>query len=194
MKKYLFIHIPKTGGDCLKKNLSRDENFIDNYHKKIKRLRTQFKLHEYFKFAFVRNPWDRFVSAYFYLKEVQNNPNHEWPSDIWKSNVINNNFDTFSEFLESRLWTSGRWFHFRPQYNFIINERNVDIDFIGRFENLQEDFDKVCNHIGLPTQKLVPTNTSKHKHYTEYYDNHGRRLIECYYKQDINYFGYQFGE
>jgi chondroitin 4-sulfotransferase 11 len=194
MKKYLFVHIPKTGGDCLKKNLSRDENFIDTKHKKIKRLHNEFELREYFKFTFVRNPWDRFVSAYFYLKEVRNNPNHEWPSDIWKSNVINDDFDTFSEFLESRLWTRHRWFHFYPQYDFIVNGHNKDIDFIGRFENLQEDFNKVCNHIGLPPRELVPTNVSKHKHYTEYYNHDTKKIIGHYYRKDIKNFNYIFGK
>jgi len=195
MNKYLFIHIPKTGGCSLKKSLvSVDGDFIDTKHKKIKRLRTEFKLHEYFKFAFVRNPWDRFVSAYFYLKEVQNNPNHEWPSDIWKSNVINNDFDTFSKFVRSGIWKGSRWFHFYPQYDYIVNGHNkdIDIDFVGRFENLQEDFDKVCEHIGLSPQKLIPTNISRHKHYTEYYNEDTKKIIADYYRKDIEYFRYVF--
>ena len=194
MNKYLFIHIPKTGGDCLKTNLSIDGNFIYTKHKNINTLGRQFKLECYFKFAFVRNPWDRFISAYFYLKQAGINPNHEWSRDIWKSNIINNDFDTFSKFVRSGVWKTFGWFHFWPQYDFIVNRRNKDIgvDFIGRFENLQEDFDKVCNHIGLPPQKLIPTNTSRHKHYTEYYDHDTKKIIGHYYRKDIEYFRYEF--
>ena len=196
MNKYLFIHIPKTGGDCLKTNLSIDGDFIDTKHKKIKRLNREFKLDDYFKFAFVRNPWDRFISAYFYLKEVQSNPNHKWVQDYWRSNTINDDYDTFSKFARAGIWKGSRWFHFYPQYDFIVNGRDKDIgiDFIGRFENLQEDFDKVCKHIGLPPQKLIPTNTSRHKHYTEYYNEDTKKIIGHYYRKDIEYFGHEFGE
>lgn len=196
MNKYLFIHIPKTGGSCLKKNLSIDERFIDTKHKIISRLHTEFKLDEYFKFAFVRNPWDRFVSAYFYLKQIQSNPNHKWMHDYPRSKEINTLYPDFDDFVRSDLWRTNprAWFHFKPQLGFIFNNRKNDVDFIGRFENLQEDFDKVCSHIDLPTQKLIPINTSRHKHYTEYYDDDTKKIVGYYYKKDIKYFNYTFGE
>ena len=51
-------------------------------------------------------------------------------------------------------------------------------DFIGKFENLQEDFSYICNVVGIAEQELPHTNKTLHKHYAEYYDDQSRRIVE----------------
>jgi hypothetical protein len=67
------------------------------------------------------------------------------------------------------------------------------IDFVGRFEYLQEDFDSVCQIIGIPLQRLELLNRSKHKPYWEYYDDESKEAVYKLFQIDIDFLGYAFG-
>ena len=160
---------------------------------------------EYFKFAFVRNPWSRMVSIYKYL-------GYNRKCD----------FKTFlvGEF-KNRIFKNRYWF-VGPQSEFIFsNDQKLLVDYVGYFENLQNDFDFVCKQIGIPLTQLPHINESIHKHsqalssnlissakkllhnyrtrktpnYKNYQDYYDKESIDCVaqlYQKDIELFGYDF--
>ena len=183
--KCVFLHVPKTGGLTLGNVLK----LHNGPHYEIKNGDHALHLTDfnYFKFCFVRNPWDRFLSCYFYFRKYgrgKGNDNH--------SGDLVNQYETFKDFVTNfdSIENQFKSPHFRNQLHW-VDQR---LDFIGRFENLQEDFNAVCDKIGIPQQKLPHKNKTKHKHYTEYYDNETRQIVAEKYAKDIEYFGYKFGE
>ena len=98
---------------------------------------------------------------------------------------------SFGEFVKNGLRIKNK--HIRKQVDYIISDSSK-LDFIGRFENLQEDINVVCDKIGIPQQQLPHRNPTEHKHYTEYYNEETKQIVAEKYAKDIEYFGYEFGE
>ena len=148
-------------------------------------------MEKYFSFTFVRNPWSRVVSDYSNLRVICEYKTLLTDTTIKDYLLCVNGYQEINH-LNNR---TGRGDHFRSQFEYIHDGTGkVMIDFIGRFENFQQDFNTVCDKIGIPQQPLPHRNKSKHKHYTEYYDDETRQLVAEKYSKDIEYFGYKFGE
>ena len=71
---------------------------------------------------------------------------------------------------------------------------NQVVDFIGKLENINQDFNNICSLNGLTQKKLKKTNQTKHSHYSSYYSKETRDIISELYKEDINLFDYNFEE
>jgi chondroitin 4-sulfotransferase 11 len=140
-----------------------------------------------FKFAFVRNPWERLVSLYHYLINMRYGPLPQ-PFEEFIVHVTlkelpkpgPNNLLGFYQANSLLDWIrpNGVW---QPQ-------------FIGRFENLQLDWDIICILLGLPKIRLTVQNSSKHEHYSRYYGDYTRSLVAARYADEIEMFGYNFGD
>ena len=182
--KCIFAHIPKCAGSSVLKFFNSKMLFTVEEHWEEYDL-TQHK--DYFKFCIVRNPWDRFVSEYAWRNGAYWNtlPN----SDMSFRDACLNIDDlhlVYPELERIHLW---------PQVD-VISRMLGDVsnlDFIARFENLQEDFFAISNILNLNGSALPHMNPSKRKHYTEYYDDETHRIIGEKYAKDIDLFGYKFG-
>ena len=198
-KKFIFIHIGKTGGHpqvrgVFEKKL-KDAVNSPNLDRPI----NDKKWDDYYKYTFVRNPWDKVVSAYYSpITWFDRRPNHsllnELPDDYGPHNI------TFSYFVKNILWDENGdpcQPHWVEQYKFIEDFRcrgEIWVDFIGKFENLIEDWGKVCKQIGID-EKLPYTNKNPIKpkrNYQEYYDDETIEIVRSKYKRDIELFHYTF--
>ena len=187
--KFIFIHYPKTAGETINYFLCKQRHPVHK-HKKLKFFEDKYDLKDYFKFTFCRNPWSQVVSFYFHFKRLKR------CAPLYSCNIANNfSFSDYCKkmFQDKPSFPNDYWHD--SHYSFLLNSKNdVNIDFIGKFENLQEDFNIVCDKIGIPPQELPHINKSKHKHYSEYYDDKTREIVAKKYAKDIEYFGYEFGE
>ena len=184
----MFIHVPKTAGLAIEKSLGLTlvrwpNRFRKHYknngkysfgHMEVrKRLKSGAISKEFyesaFKFCFCRNPFDRAVSHYFYAR-------HKHP-DILLPNV------SFIDFTRT-LGSYGKTFQSQGYY-----VDGIKFDFIGRFENLKEDFNKVKEIIGV-VGELSKINSSRHTHYSEYYNDESADNVAKFYESDFQRFGY----
>ena len=188
----MFIHIPKAAGSSIVFAMGKSQGSRDHLPWYVYYTANPYKFKEYYKFSFVRNPWGRAYSAYRYLQAGGNKKN-----DIPVADAVNS-YRNFDRFLVDGL---GRG-HFRnhllfiPQAQFILgpNEETM-VDFVGRYENIQEDFAQVTNILGItaPLPVLNRGPISKKGNYTFAYSSaESVAVIDEIYKQDITVFNYKF--
>ncbi|MEW6989440.1 sulfotransferase family protein [Colwelliaceae bacterium 6441] len=161
---------------------------------------------QYFKFSFVRNPWERIVSEYNYRRSHGD--------AIYQQDFKSFLFNSFPQVCDDNYLLAKDYYrHVIPQVDFLYDqEGNCLVDFIGRFETLQQDFDKVCKQLALDLTTLPHKNKTaangflayfkrnffslfnqrQKKHYSHYIDLESREYIAEIYAKDISVFGYHF--
>ena len=198
------IHIPKTGGSAIRLALDLPQFGVHKmYHQFRDTLGDQFG--QYFTFAFVRNPWSRFVSFYNYVRMEENQYHsvHHPEQALYGKNRFYDLFIKcdFSEAVHHLI--NGRLRHYKsqvfflmdPQFKWVCDENgHVLVDFLGRFESLDQDYAKICSHLHLPNHPLQKINSSgaQPNAYRDYYNAETKHLISCYYEEDIDIFQYTF--
>lgn len=206
----VFIHVPKTGGvsiDRFLKNECSLTGFTGHYPASYIKETNPEIFESSFKFSFVRNPWDRLVSAFHFMsqggyskidKVIYQNHIAQYEGDFNrfvlelpnKSNFVYPN-EPLTEFYADGLPYDTS--HFLAQTFWLCDSNNnILVDFVGRFEDLDRDFDKVCAHIGLRSAQLELSNKSNHDHYRNYYTSETAAIVASLYQSDIENFGYTF--
>ncbi len=219
----LYVHVPKTGGqsveqffiDLLGLDWDRDRAGLLIKRNENQGCGTEKLAHlsasEYvacghvsgedfsalFKFSFVRNPWSRILSEYRYRNYFRH--------------------QSFRDFVLNKLPEPGwgdDYRHVMPQYDMLHDgQGKLLVDFVGRFETLQQDFDRVCEKLGIPESRLPHRNRSDKKSrdlkrtvrnllymngenrkrgLRDFYDDETRKAVARYYEKDIEAFGYVF--
>ncbi len=216
--QFIFIHNFKTGGTSIEKKLGHfdvlthdvqdhrtlreielltDRNLFfkkslyaikkgklnrvtPNLNKAIFPDLTKNEFNNFYKFTFVRNTWARMYSWYANVLKDEH----------MRSQYGIDNLDySFKNFLLEKI--DHKTF---SQLYFIKDKAGtVPMDFIGRFENLQNDFNVVCKALSIEDTELPKMLVRKYSHYTENYTEETKLLVHKLYKDEIDYFNFEFG-
>jgi hypothetical protein len=200
---FLFVHVQKTAGTSVTQflaphalspsagrlnKIASDLGLVHDWRRNYFRIHAPLRRAErvlppdvfasLFKFAFVRNPWDRLVSWYVYVLRDTGHRRHAQVRDS----------GSFAQFVQVELA--------RPRRSqwWMLEQRSGDlgVDFVGRFERLEEDMAAICAHIGIPYQPLPRENVSKREPYQSYYTPELAELVRQRLAREIEAFGYAF--
>ncbi len=208
---FLFVHIAKTGGTSVRAALEplrwRDPLYLPQFicsrlsHLTGHRIGSKFPRHarivaaremlpqelfeRLFKFAFVRNPWDLQVSSYHHIRRERPHLMEgitDFPTFIrWKLDPER----PYQYHIDTSI---------QLQSDYLIDlHGNLLVDFIGKYEQLEEDFREVCRRIGIPPRKLPhKRKATDRRDYRAYYDEETATLVADHFQADITMFGYTF--
>lgn len=155
-----------------------------------------------FRFTFVRNPWDRLTSIYRYYYKYRYIDRHKKFTDpkFDITRVFLSDFDTFVRAVVSDNWLGGlytppmdRSIMFAMTYS-QLEWLRWGVDFVGRYENLNADWKKLCGLIGMKHKPLPVHPKWKLKPWREQYIGNLRELVADFYAEEIEHFGYEFNE
>lgn len=201
--RFIFAAVPKTGthsvrqalreqlgaGDVEQVGLFVDKRFpwadlaaIRHGHLSLPQVRPYLgeeAFTGYFKFAFVRNPFDRFVSYCAFMLRG---------GDVFQQRP--------REAMRHFLFVDPPESHilFRPQASLLVDEdgRTLLADMVGRVEDMQGSYDAICARIGIPSRALDRVNGTTRGDYRHYYDQSLIDGVAARYAQDLELFGYSF--
>jgi hypothetical protein len=192
-KRFVFVHIQKTAGTSLGIFLKESVEDLKSCGKKHTPLRElEERYDSYFKFCFVRNPFDRLVSWYAMIERLR----HASEKTEVQRQVLDR-AKSFSDFILNceEITSRSGWKPFKYNQIDYITDRNgiVAVDYIGRFETLEKDIAEIREILGIAKDRAFPhINRSDHKNYRDYYDSLTKKVVEERFARDLEYFGYAF--
>jgi hypothetical protein len=182
LRPYVFIHINKTGGSSIEKALGigLDHSTAKEKYRQLGADAWQRK----YVFTVVRNPWDKVVSHYHYRVKTNQTGLGAQPLPFrdWLLRCYVDRDPAYYD--EPRM--------FMPQRQWLVDENDqMLVEFIGRFEQLEQDFEHVCSRLGLRA-RLGHAKPSARGSYRDYYDAETRALVGQVFAEDLVAFGYDF--
>jgi len=185
--RFIFIHINKTGGTSIEKVFEpeADQENVAFKHRTAAFYRQTFpeQFRDYFKFAFVRNPWDWLVSRYHWSRDRQHLFDYSFQEFLWR---LKNGIPL----SPGAPWLEGE--ALQPQLARVSIDGQIAVDFVGRFETIQSDFDSICSRLQIEARTLPHVFQTDRASYVDYYDDETRRVVKQLYAADIIAFGYRF--
>jgi Sulfotransferase family len=170
----IFVHQRKCAGVSIITAFGGDWKFATNGVLSQEWTKQSDLIRRYFKFAVIRNPWDRFVSGWKYLPSTRDR------------DLIDVLRDPPTEGFDYRHLT-------RPQFVTLFNQDgSLAVDYLIRFETIEEGFRQVCQRIGKVNSDLPYLNRGMRPPYREVFNAEARRLFEARFSEDIRRFGYSF--
>ena len=187
----IFIHIPKAAGTAVNQGLfGRLAGLGHVSCEKYLQIYGRVRFDSMFKFTITRNPYDRFVSAYEYLKKGGNNSH-----DLLFHDTFVSKFRDFEDFVINGFAKDCKirnHIHFKKQTDFILVDGKVSVDFIGRHENIQKDYHYIASMIH-DARELKSINTSQRdKSFESYFLNpQVKNVVRDFYELDFRILSYE---
>ncbi len=186
----IFVHIPKAAGTAI--NVGLFGQLAGLGHASSQKYLQVYGASQFdamYKFSFVRNPYDRFVSAYEYLRRGGNN---SFDASFRDQKMAD--FKTFEDFVLNGFAKDKairEHIHFRRQVDFLLIDNKIAVDFLGRFENIEDDYRYIASMIGH-AKPLESSNASdRSKEYVAYFKNEAvRQAVADYYEADFERLNY----
>jgi len=182
-KKFIWFRVAKVGTRTIFNLLKSSKVYLDAEHP-FKCYYPKSRYDDYFKFAFVRNPYDRLVSC-------------------WKNKVVDSNHFRFSE--QQLIWMQdfGNFVEFLQTQNVEKTDPHIrlqsklidlnSIDYIGRYENFEKDLSPVLKNLDIDFDQIPRMNLSNNKRpYKSYYTENLKAKVAQIYRKDLNLFSYAF--
>lgn len=196
-QKIIFFRVPKNASTSIHRGYLQ-RNYTTLNKRTSSRAFTKWKenvtkdwFEQAFKFTFVRNPWDRFVSLFVYFttyesQKPENSLIKRWNGDIPSFRRFTLDFENI---CSNRVDIKS---HAMKQIDFVLCNGKKFVDFVGHFEFLVLEFNSVIRALELKREPLKHMMKTEHPPYMNFYDAETRQKVYELYKEDVEYFQYDF--
>lgn len=199
--KFIYIHIPKTGGTSIT-NILKDysEDYFESAEIKDRYVVSTDTKHG---FNLKNSSFKEYMWGDYYTHASLEDIYQVLGDEIFSFYIFASIRNTFDRIISQTAYVRGlntiplRLENFslpRPQLEYLKLDGNVMVDNFIRFENLQSDFDKICSDIGISAHQLGHLRKSSRdsNDYRPYYTDSSKKMIERMYQDEINFFNYKF--